>query len=63
MTDQELYDKIWQVVGQHVGYGIECDETTDEIWNLLLLDAVDTDRQRSHDQAAGFMMGAMFPFK
>ena len=63
MTDQELYNKIWEVVGQHVGYGIECDQTTDEIWDIIMEDDADQGNQRSYDQTAGFMMGAMFPFK
>ena len=63
MTDQELYNAIWETVGKHVGFGIECDQVTDEIWDLLLLDAKYTARGRSYDQAAGFIMGAMYPFK
>ena len=63
MTDQELYNKIWEVVGKHVGYGIECDQTTDEIWDIIMEDDADQDNQRAYDQTAGFMMGAMFPFK
>ena len=63
MSDQELYEKIWEVVGTHVGYGVDCDVLTDQIWDLLLLDAKYTARQRNYDRAAGFMMGTMYPFK
>ena len=35
-TDDQLYDAIWEVVGKHVGYGIECDVLTDQIWDIIM---------------------------
>jgi hypothetical protein len=47
MTDDQLYNAIWETAGKHVGYGIDCDVLTDQIWDLLLEDARDTARRRS----------------
>jgi hypothetical protein len=63
MTDQQLYNAIWDVVGKHVGYGVDCDVVTDQIWDIIMEDDRDNARQRSYDQTAGFMMGAMYPFR
>ena len=60
MTDDQLYNAIWETAGKYVGYGIDCDVLTDRIWDLILEDARDTARARGHDQAAGFMMGTMW---
>ena len=60
MTDDQLYNAIWETIGKHVGYGVDCDVLTDQIWDLLLEDARDTARQRGYDQTAGFMMGTMW---
>ena len=60
MTDDQLYNRIWETVGARIGYGVDCDELTDQIWDLLLEDARDTARRRSYDRAAGFMMGTMW---
>ena len=59
MTDDQLYNAIWETAGKHVGYGIGCDVLTDQIWDLLLEDARDTARRRGYEQTAGFMMGTM----
>jgi hypothetical protein len=63
MTDDQLYNRIWETVGARIGYGVDCDVLTDQIWDLLLEDARDTARQRRYDQTAGLFMGAMYPFK
>ena len=63
MTDDQLYSAIWGTIGARIGYGIDCDVLTDQIWDLLLEDARETERKRSYDRTAGFMMGAMYPFK
>jgi hypothetical protein len=47
MTDDQLYNAIWETAGKHVGYGIGCDVLTDQIWDLLLEDARDNARRRS----------------
>jgi hypothetical protein len=31
----ELYDKLWTLVGKKVGYGIDCDVLTDQIVDLI----------------------------
>jgi hypothetical protein len=31
-----LYNYIWEVVGQRVGYGIECDVFTDQICDAVM---------------------------
>ena len=60
MTDDQLYNAIWETVGKHVGYGVECDVLTDQIWDLLLEDDADTVRRNRRNQAGAFMMGTMW---
>jgi hypothetical protein len=40
----KLNDRIWEIVGTKVGYGIECDVVTDQ-----LIDAVDEWLPTEHD--------------
>ena len=54
MTDDQLYNAIWETVGKHVGYGVDCDALTDQIWDVIIED--DRSRRRK-DQALGFMAG------
>jgi hypothetical protein len=63
MTDNQLYNAIWEVVARHVGDTTEADEITDHIWDILMEDDQDITRQRSYNQTAGFMMSALYPFK
>jgi hypothetical protein len=49
MTDDQLYNAIWETAGKYVGYGIDCDVLTDQIWDLLLEDARDTSRRKMYE--------------
>jgi hypothetical protein len=42
MTDEQLYNAIWEVVGKHVGYGIDCDVLTDQIWDIIMGESNET---------------------
>jgi hypothetical protein len=32
---KSFYDKLWEELGKKVGYGIDCDELTDRIMDLI----------------------------
>lgn len=32
---KSFYDKLWEELGKKVGYGIDCDELTDEVMDLI----------------------------
>ena len=63
MSDDELYEKVWNVVASYVGDGIEADSLTDQIWDIICDDAETTFHSRSRNITMGFMMGSMYPFK
>ena len=60
MTDEALYQAIWETVERFIGDGPECEALTNEIWDLLLEDAREGARQQNRDKAAAFMMGTMW---
>jgi hypothetical protein len=60
MTDEAFYQAIWETAERYVGDGPECEALTNELWELVLEDARDGERQRNRAQMAGFMMGTMF---
>ena len=32
---ESFYDKLWEELGKKVGYGIDCDELTDRVMDLI----------------------------
>ena len=32
---KSFYDKLWEEIGKKVGYGIDCDELTDRVMDLI----------------------------
>jgi RNAse (barnase) inhibitor barstar len=32
---ESFYDKLWKELGKKVGYGIDCDQLTDRVMNLI----------------------------
>ncbi len=60
MTDDQLYNAIWETVGKHVGYGIDCDVLTDQIWDIILEDDAQTTRRNKRNQVGAFMMGTLW---
>jgi hypothetical protein len=60
MTDEALYQAIWETAERYVGDGPECEALTNELWELVLEDARDGARQRNRAQMAGFLMGQMW---
>ena len=60
MNDDQLYNAIWETVGKHVGYGVDCDVLTDQIWDIIIEDDVQTARRNKRNQIGAFMMGTMW---
>jgi hypothetical protein len=60
MTDDQLYNAIWETVGKHVGYGVDCDVLTDQIWDIIIKDDAQTTRRHKRNQVGAFMMGTMW---
>ena len=34
-TPKSFYDKLWEELGKKVGYGIDCDQLTDRVMDLI----------------------------
>jgi hypothetical protein len=60
MTDDQLYNAIWETVGKHVGYGVDCDVLTDQIWDIIIEDDAQTTRRDKRNQVGAFMMGTLW---
>ena len=60
MSDEDLYQAIWETAVRYLGEGPESDALTNEIWELVLIDSRDNATQRRRATMAGFMMGKMW---
>jgi len=60
MTSEALYQAIWETVERYVSDGSECEELTNELWELVLEDGIDGARQRNRDRTATFIMGTIW---
>jgi hypothetical protein len=60
MTDDQLYNAIWETVGARIGYGVDCDVLTDQIWDIIIEDDAQTTRRNKRNQVGAFMMGTLW---
>ncbi len=60
MSDEDLYQAIWEIAVRYLDEGPESDALTNEIWELVLIDSRDNATQRNRATIAGFMMGKIW---
>jgi hypothetical protein len=60
MSDEDLYQAIWETAIRYLGEGPESDALTNEIWELVLIDSRDHATQCNRAKMAGFIMGKIW---